>query len=99
MRYSSLDYHTLNKTTLFQIDQKVDEEWPLTVIDNKKERAKVFLKPGEMLLFESNKVPHGRQFPLNGDYFENLFVRFQPKALNSKTVSCFQVSNIDPNSF
>ena len=79
MRYSSLDYHTLNKTTLFQIDQKVDEEWPLTLIDHNKKRAKVYLKPGEMLLFESCKMAHGRQFPFNGDYFDNLFVRFFPK--------------------
>ena len=59
-----------------EIDQKVDEEWPLTVIDHKMERAKIFLKPGEMLLYESAKMPHGRQFPFNGDYFDNVFVRF-----------------------
>ena len=64
---------------LLQIDQKVDEEWPLTVIDHKKDRAKVFLKPGEMLLYESAKMPHGRQFPFNGDYFDNLFVHFRLK--------------------
>ena len=61
--------------TLFQIDQKVDEEWPLTLIDHNKKRAKVYLKPGEMLLYESAKMPHGRQFPFNGDYFDNLFIR------------------------
>ena len=79
MRYSSLDYHTLNKTTLFQIDQKVDEEWPLTLIDHNKKRAKVYLKPGEMLLYESAKVPHGRQYPFNGDYFDNLSIHFNLK--------------------
>ena len=79
MWYSSLDYYNLNKMTLFQIDQKVDEEWPLTIIDHKKNRLKVYLKPGDMLLYESCKVPHGRQFPLNGDYYDNLFVRFFPK--------------------
>ena len=73
---------------LLQIDQKVDEEWPLTVIDHKKDRAKVFLKPGEMLLYESAKMPHGRQFPFNGDYFDNLFVHFRLKKwhLNNKHI-------------
>ena len=71
-----------DKIPFLQIDQKVDEEWPLTVIDHKMERAKVFLKPGEMLLYESAKMPHGRQFPFNGDYFDNLFVHFQPLTLN-----------------
>lgn len=67
-----------------QIDQKVDEEWPLTIIDHKKNRLKVYLKPGDMLLYESCKVPHGRQFPLNGDYYDNLFVRFFPKKMKYK---------------
>jgi len=66
-------------SVILQIDQKVNEEWPLTVIDHKKDRAKVFLKPGEMLLYESAKMPHGRQFPFNGDYFDNLFVHFHLK--------------------
>ena len=38
----------------------------------------IYLKPGEMLLYESAKVPHGRQFPLEGDYYDNLFVHFRP---------------------
>jgi hypothetical protein len=32
-----------------------------------------------MLLYESAKVPHGRQFPLNGDFYDNLFIHFQPE--------------------
>ena len=36
----------------------------------------IILKPGEMLLYESAKVPHGRQFPLEGEYFENILVHF-----------------------
>ena len=54
----------------------MDEKWPLTVVDHKNVRAKVFLEPGEMVVIESNKMPHGRQFPFNGDYFDNVFVRF-----------------------
>lgn len=56
----------------------MDEEWPLTLIDHKNSRAKVFLKPGEMLVYEGAKMPHGRQFPLNGDFYDNLFVHFRP---------------------
>ena len=29
-----------------------------------------------MLLYESAKVPHGRQFPLEGEYYENILVHF-----------------------
>ena len=78
MRYSSLDYHTLNKTTLFQIDQKVDEDWPLNIITHEGNSESIILKPGEMLLYESAKLPHGRQKPLRGDFYDNLFVHFFP---------------------
>ena len=62
----------------FQIDQKVDREWPLTFIDHKKKKIKIYLKPGEMLLYESAKNWHGRQFPLEGDFFDNVFIHFTP---------------------
>ena len=63
---------------IFQIDQKVEMEWPLTVMSRQKEREMIFLKPGKMLFYESAKIPHGRQFPLNGEYFDNLFIHFHP---------------------
>ena len=41
--------------------------------------VEIFLKPGEMDLYESAVVPHGRQFPFNGDFFDNLFVHYALK--------------------
>ncbi len=32
---------------------------------------------GEMVLYESAKVPHGRQYPFNGTFFDNIFVHFR----------------------
>ena len=48
----------------------------MTLKDNEDQKKKIILKPGEMLLYESAKVPHGRQFPLEGEYYENIFVHF-----------------------
>ena len=31
-----------------------------------------------MLLYESAKNWHGRQFPLEGDFFDNVFIHFTP---------------------
>ena len=45
-------------------------------MDNEGQKKMIFLKPGEMLLYESAKVPHGRQFPLEGEYYENILVHF-----------------------
>ena len=48
----------------------------MTILDNEDQKKKIVLKPGEMLLYESAKVPHGRQFPLEGEYYENILVHF-----------------------
>ena len=49
------------------------------MINHLGEKKKIFLKPGEMLLYESAKMPHGRQFPLNGEFYDNLFVHYRFK--------------------
>ena len=77
--FKSNPLFTKFKTVCFQIDQKVDEPWPLTVITHEGKREKIFLKPGEMLLYESAKMPHGRQFPFKGEFYDNLFVHFMLK--------------------
>ena len=46
------------------------------MIDNEGQKKLINLKPGEMILYESAKVPHGRQFPLQGEYYDNLLVHF-----------------------
>ena len=65
---------------VLQLGQKVDEDWPLTVVDHQGRPEKIVLKPGQMVLYESATIPHGRQFPLNGDFYDNLFVHFVPLA-------------------
>ena len=50
----------------------------MTLIDNEDQKKKIVLKPGEMVLYESAKVPHGRQFPLEGEYYQNILVHFGP---------------------
>ena len=73
------NFYEYSHNYILQIDQKVDTEWPLTVKDHKGKKDKVYLKKGEMVIYESAKIIHGRQFPLNGDYFENLFIHFTIK--------------------
>ena len=40
-------------SAILQIDQKVDEDWPLTILDHKGNKVKINLTPGEMILYES----------------------------------------------
>ena len=43
----------------------------------------VTLEPGEMALYESHTVMHGRPFPMKGRYFANCFVHFVPMDPNN----------------
>lgn len=36
------------------------------------------MEPGDMVLYESHSVLHGRPFPLKGRFMANLFVHFEP---------------------
>ena len=48
------------------------------IINHKNQKKQINLKPGEMLLYESAKLWHGRQFPFEGDFFDNVFIHYTP---------------------
>jgi len=66
-------------SAIINIQQDVDAEWPLQIFDHAGNLHEVLLKPGEMIWYESAKLVHGRAEPLNGSYFENLFVHYMPR--------------------
>ena len=45
-------------------------------MDHEGQKKIIYLKPGEMLFYESAKVPHGRQFPLEGEFYDIKLVHF-----------------------
>jgi prolyl 4-hydroxylase len=65
-------------SAIIQVDQLVDEDWPLEVIGRDGVARNLTCHPGDMILYESHSTIHGRPFALNGDYYANLFVHFEP---------------------
>lgn len=66
-------------SAILQIDREgMDKDWPLVIINREGRRQNVYLKSGEMLLYESASLPHSREVPLEGDYFVNMFIHFAP---------------------
>lgn len=64
-------------SSILQIDQDVDEPWPLAVeVDG--HRRDIVLEPGQMLFYEGATTVHGRPSPLVGRSFANLFVHYRP---------------------
>eukprot|EP01051_Picozoa_sp_SAG22_P010935 SAG22_NODE_1015_length_6025_cov_3.431320_6_plen_705_part_00 len=51
----------------------VDEPWPLMIEDHTGLEHQLTMAPGEMVLYESARLVHGRPVPLNGSVYANLF--------------------------
>lgn len=71
-----LETHIIS--AIINVDQQVDEDWPLVIDDNYCRRHQVRLKPGEIIFYEGGRLTHGRPFPLKGDSFANIFCHFKP---------------------
>ena len=56
----------------------VDEPWPLEVYSHDGQAYNVTMLPGDMVLYESHTVLHGRPFPMKGRYVANVFIHFEP---------------------
>ena len=73
--------HLINHvvSAILNIKQDVDSPWPLQIYDHDDNLHEIFLQPGEMILYESAKLIHGRAKPLNGSSYENYFVHYMLK--------------------
>jgi prolyl 4-hydroxylase len=73
-----IDRLPLVTSCIVNVAQDVDEPWALEVIGHDGKASNVTLEPGEMILYESQSVLHGRPFPLKGRYYANVFLHFEP---------------------
>ncbi len=67
---------THHVSAIFCVDKSVVEDWALDICDHHGAWHKVYLNPGEMVLYESAICQHGRLQPLNGAFYNNLFVHY-----------------------
>ena len=68
----------LVSSCIINVAQDVDEPWPLEVFDRQDRAVNVTMLPGDMVLYESGSLIHGRPFPLKGKYMANIFIHFEP---------------------
>merc|ERR1712084_29174 len=74
-----VDRLPLVSSAIINVDQDVDEPWPIEVIGHDGKAYNVTMEPGDMVLYESHSVLHGRPFPLKGRFFANVFIHFAPE--------------------
>eukprot|EP00538_Stauroneis_constricta_P004674 CAMPEP_0119548182 /NCGR_PEP_ID=MMETSP1352-20130426/2155_1 /TAXON_ID=265584 /ORGANISM="Stauroneis constricta, Strain CCMP1120" /LENGTH=452 /DNA_ID=CAMNT_0007593371 /DNA_START=91 /DNA_END=1449 /DNA_ORIENTATION=- len=73
-----VDRLPLVSSAIINVDQDVDEPWPLEVIGHDGKAVNITMEPGDLVLYESHSIIHGRPFPLKGRYMANIFVHFEP---------------------
>lgn len=73
-----VDRLPLVSSAIINVAQDLDEPWPLEVIGHDGKAKNVTMEPGDMVLYESHSVIHGRPFALKGRYYANVFVHFEP---------------------
>eukprot|EP00349_Pseudokeronopsis_sp_Brazil_P001488 CAMPEP_0202960736 /NCGR_PEP_ID=MMETSP1396-20130829/4886_1 /ASSEMBLY_ACC=CAM_ASM_000872 /TAXON_ID= /ORGANISM="Pseudokeronopsis sp., Strain Brazil" /LENGTH=354 /DNA_ID=CAMNT_0049680143 /DNA_START=206 /DNA_END=1270 /DNA_ORIENTATION=+ len=73
-----VDRLPLVSSCIINVDQDLDEPWPIEVYDHNGKAYNVTMEPGDIVLYESSTVLHGRPFPLKGRYYANVFVHFEP---------------------
>mmetsp|Transcript_9987 Transcript_9987/g.20822 ORF Transcript_9987/g.20822 Transcript_9987/m.20822 type:complete len:496 (+) Transcript_9987:103-1590(+) len=73
-----VDRVPLVSSGIVNVAQDVDEPWPLEVYDRHGHAVNITMEPGDMILYESHSLIHGRPFPLKGRYYANIFIHFEP---------------------
>jgi prolyl 4-hydroxylase len=68
----------LVSSCIINVAQDVDEPWLLEVYDRHDRAVNVTMEPGDMVLYESGSLMHGRPFPLKGKFYANIFIHFEP---------------------
>ena len=67
-------------SAILQIHKELDgaEDWPLEIVGMDGLVRQIYLEPGDMLLYESTTLIHGRPTPFQGKVFANIFAHFKP---------------------
>mmetsp|Transcript_22113 Transcript_22113/g.46546 ORF Transcript_22113/g.46546 Transcript_22113/m.46546 type:complete len:483 (-) Transcript_22113:78-1526(-) len=73
-----VDRLPLVASAMLNVAQDVDEDWPIEMYDHDGVAHNITLSPGEMVLWESHSILHGRPFAMKGKMYAMLFIHFEP---------------------
>lgn len=69
------------------MDQEAEEPWELHIIDHQGRRHRITMEPGEIVIYQTDRVAHGRPLPLVGGYYDNVYFRVDVKGMERRPVS------------
>ena len=75
-QYIDVDRLPLVTSAIIQVAQEnMVEPWPIEVYSHDGKAYNVTMQPGDMVLYESHTVLHGRPFKLNGGLYVSYYCR------------------------
>lgn len=78
MHVDTVNTHVVS--AIINVDQVVDKDWPLLILDHEDNEHNITMSAGEMVLYESAKLLHGRPEPFVGSHYDNIFIHFMPES-------------------
>jgi prolyl 4-hydroxylase len=76
-----VDRLPLVSSAIINVAQDVEEPWFLEVYDHQGVAHNITMEAGDLVLYESHSIIHGRPFRMKGNFYANIFVHFEPLGL------------------
>lgn len=76
--YNHVDRHTHVISSTICVDHQLDSRWPLSIHDVDGSVHQIDMAPGEFVFYEGTRLPHGRPYALDGNFYAGIFVHYHP---------------------
>lgn len=76
--YNHVDRETHVISSTICVDQALNSPWPLSIESATGEPNQIEMAPGDLVFYEGTRLPHGRPYPLDGDFYAGIFVHYHP---------------------
>lgn len=60
---------------IINMAQETNEPWELHTLDHQGRRHRVVMEPGDMVIYQPQRLAHGRPLPVSGSFYDNIFLR------------------------
>ncbi len=72
---------------IINMGQEADEPWELHILNHQGRRHRITMEPGEMVLYQTDRVAQARPTPLRGSYYDDIFFSVEMEGLIRRPVT------------
>lgn len=76
--YNHVDRSSHVVSSTICVDHALKSPWPLSIENVAGETDQIDMAPGDLVFYEGTRLPHGRPYALDGDFYAGIFLHYQP---------------------